>query len=71
MAMTVRCRRDSYPTPKEPNARFLVHVGPIQSGAVATVPPRTNEARSAPGRRARRVTFRWSRKRGGESQKII
>ena len=59
-------------TPNEPNAfAFWFSVGPIQSGEVAIVPPTTNVARSAPGKRERNEILRWSRKRGVQSQKII
>ena len=45
-------------------------MGPIQSGDVAIVPPTTNVARSAPGKSERSEIWRWSRKRGVQSQKI-
>ena len=58
-------------TPNEPNAvAFWFSVGPIQSGDVAIVPPRTNVARAAPGNSERIGILRWSRNRGVQSQKI-
>ena len=56
-------------TPKGPNAlAFWFSVGPIQSGAVPTVPPSTKAPRRAPGRSLLVGTFLCSRKRGVQSQ---
>ncbi len=59
-------------TPKEPNALpFAFKGAATNNGAVAIAPPSTIEASSAPGSRSRNPTFRWSRKRGTQSQKTV
>jgi len=56
-------------TPKGPNAwAFWFSVGPIQSGDVPIVPPRTKDPTSAPGRSFLVGTFLCSRKRGVQTQ---
>src|SRR6201999_3489049 len=55
--------------PNELNAlASAFRVGPIHSGDVAIVPPRTKDASSAPGRRERTAILRCRRKRGVQSQ---
>jgi len=50
---------------------FALRGAARKSGDVAIVPPRTTDARIAPGRSARSPILRWSRRDGIKSQKAV